>query len=250
LEFLLENGDSGFSKIQTEVEIPKSTLHSIIESLIAHNFITFEEETKQYRLSLRFLHFGEVVKKYQKTLVEIAKPIMAHLTNDVQETSFLGIVSNDKQVLIGVCEVESTLRATAKVGEYSLMHYTGIGKVLLSGMSIEEVDEYINIHGLEKKTENTITTRENLLKELAIVSSQGFALDNSEHSKYIRCIGSAIRDRNGKVIAALSISGPKDRVSMDRVEQIAEKVKKAAQEISDKIKCLPSEAFSLSENIF
>ncbi len=244
LDFLLVNGSVSFSTLQQGIEIPKSSLHSIIESLLRHDYVVFDDDKKQYHLSLKFLCFGEKVKSFQKPLVEIAQPILQQLTDEVHETSFLGITANYKQVIIGVCESDNALRSTAKVGEHSLMHYTGIGKVLLSGMSHEDIDKYINLHGLEKKTENTIASKEKLLEELQKISQTGYAIDNLEHNKYIRCIGSGIRNREGNIIAAVSISGPKDRVSLERMEELAKKVINAADKISERIKGLPSESIS------
>ncbi len=246
LDFLLKKESVNFSELQLSTEIPKSTLHSILESLVSHDLVTLNEETKLYHLSLRFMHFGEKVKQYQKPLEEIAKPILQKLTNEVNETSFIGISRNFKQIIIGVCEVDSALRATAKAGEHSLMHYTGMGKVLLAAMSEKDVDTYIRMHGLEKKTDNTIVTKTKLMEELRNISEKGYSLDNLEHNKYIRCIGSGIHDSSGTVIAAVSVAGPKDRVSLDRVEEISEKVKKAADRISESIRGLTADAISFS----
>lgn len=83
------------------------------------------------------------------------------------------------------------------------------------------------------KTPKTITTKEQLLEEVKKVSSQGYALDNIENEEGIRCIAAPIKDYQGRIIASFSISGPSNRITMERVQdELISKIKQTSMAIS------------------
>jgi IclR family acetate operon transcriptional repressor len=94
------------------------------------------------------------------------------------------------------------------------------------------VDKAIEENGLPALTSNTITNKEALLEELATVREQGYAVDDVENEEGIRCVGAPIFDHRGEVIAALSVSAPSFRFSMDRVRELSGVVKGTGLQIS------------------
>ncbi|MCD8510786.1 MAG: IclR family transcriptional regulator, partial [Bacillus sp. (in: Bacteria)] len=128
----------------------------------------------------------------------------------------------DKGFAIFIDKVESTqtVRMYSKIGRSVYMHCTGVGKALLSGMSIEKVDEIINKVGLPKRTNNTITSREELLEAIELTKVRGYALDEVENEEGIASIAAPIRDYTGEVIAAVSIAGPNSSFTSDHLEKV------------------------------
>ena len=100
------------------------------------------------------------------------------------------------------------------VGKRAPLHCTALGKVLLAHLSTEGRKKTLGGKVLRRLTENTITDEEELEKELGKVRKQGFALDREENEKDVRCIAAPIRNYQGKVIAAISISSPIFRLSL------------------------------------
>ena len=117
------------------------------------------------------------------------------------------------------------------VGRRAPLHCTGLGKVLLAYLPEKERKRILFRKELPRLTENTITNKRELEKELNKVREQGFALDREENEKDVRCVAAPIRNYQGEVIAALSISSP-----IFRIEKNAQNnQKKALLEISKKI---------------
>jgi DNA-binding IclR family transcriptional regulator len=84
-------------------------------------------------------------------------------------------------------------------------------------------------------TENTITSASALKTELKAIRSRGYAIDNEEKEEGLRCVSAAVRGDSGKLLAALSVSGPAFRVTRERVPEIGKAVMLAASELSEQL---------------
>jgi IclR family KDG regulon transcriptional repressor len=115
------------------------------------------------------------------------------------------------------------------------MHCTGVGKAILAFFPDEKVKAIIEEHGLVRYTDRTITTFEELDKELKQIRLQGFAVDNMEHELGIRCIAVPLRDEYGKVTASISVSGPAERMPLDTIHSHAEPLKMLGLDISRRL---------------
>jgi DNA-binding IclR family transcriptional regulator len=98
---------------------------------------------------------------------------------------------------------------------------TAMGKSILAFRPREEVDEIVDRHGLPQITEKTISDRDELYEELDTIEERGFAYDDEERVKGMRCVAAPITDDEGRAIAAMSVSGPKSRL---RGKQFREEV--------------------------
>ena len=88
------------------------------------------------------------------------------------------------------------------------MHCTGSGKILLSKYTPEALDDLVAQHGLPQMTSHTITSPDELRYEVAKSIERGYSMDDEECEIGMRCMAAPIYGYNGKVTAALSLSGP------------------------------------------
>jgi DNA-binding IclR family transcriptional regulator len=102
-------------------------------------------------------------------------------------------------------------------------------------LSEDEINLIIRGKGLEKFTENTITTKKGLENEFKKIREQGYVVDNMEHEEGVRCVAGPIRDYTGKVIASMSVSGPAFRINESNIPNIAKKVKEYCDCISEEM---------------
>jgi len=128
-------------------------------------------------------------------------------------------------------ESSQTIRMISYVGKRAPLHCTALGKVMLAYLPEGERKKILEDRELPRLTENTITDKRELEKELNKVKKQGFALDRGENEKDVRCIAAPIRNHQGKVIAAISISAPIFRID----KNVQNNLKKALMETSRKI---------------
>lgn len=217
-----------------KTHINTTTLYRLLQTLQNRGFVTQNPYTERYRLGLKLLELGHAVTN-QIELREIALPFLEKLMEKTGETANLVILDEGEAVYIEKVESPASLRMFYRIGKQAPAHATGVGKVLLAALPSEKVTEIIKTKGLCKLTENTITSPENLQKELEKIRDNGFAIDNEECEVGAKCIGAPVRDYTNQVVAAVSISGPGARLSEERLNELAEVVKDTAYKISEKI---------------
>ena len=147
------------------------------------------------------------------------------------ETVHLAVPSGAEVVYIAKVESKHTLRMYSHIGARLPMHCTALGKAILAFSGVERIREVLP--ELSKpRTANTITSEQSLMEELERIRFQGFAIDGEENEPGIRCVGAPIIDYTGKAIAAMSISGPCDRMDWERCIQLGPILRDAALKFS------------------
>ena len=122
---------------------------------------------------------------------------------------------------------------SSRVGDRAPAHCTGLGKVLLAQESEDVLRGYFK-SGLRAYTPRTITRMDVLLPRLSRVRQEGFALDDEEHEEGVVCVAAPVFDSR-RVVAAISVAGPADRIRQEiRADRLTEQVLAAADEISAK----------------
>ncbi len=217
-----------------KTHINTTTLYRLLQTLQNRGFVAQNPYTERYRLGLKLLELGHAVTN-QIELREIALPFLQKLMQKTGETANLVVLDQGEAVYIEKVETPASLRMFHHIGKQALAHATGVGKVLLTALPSEKVTEIIKTKGLRKLTENTITSPEELQKELEKIAKNGFAVDNEECEVGAKCIAAPITDYTNQVVAAVSISGPSARLSEERLDELVRVVKEAASKISEKI---------------
>ncbi len=152
------------------------------------------------------------------------------------ETAKLGILVNGRMVYLGVVESSNSLRFVSKAGDWAPAYCTAMGKVLLS--NLPEHEQFLTIENLlplQKSTPNTIDQQEDLYKELEGVRKSDYAIDDEEYVIGSRGIAVPVRDSDGCVKAAVSISGPSVRLSIDVLLSYLDSLKNTAEQLSQVI---------------
>lgn len=223
------------TRLSEQVGLSKSTTHRLLSTLLHMNYVVKDEDTEKYRLGYQIVYLARNIVS-SLDVVRVAKPFLQKLSQDVNETVHLCIDDNGEVMYIDKIESNQTIRMYSRIGSRAPMYCTGVGKVLLSGMSEEYYQRVVSSMSFAARTAKTITTKEDLAQEVAAVKKQGYALDNIENEEGIRCIAAPIYDYQGKVIASFSISGPSNRVTMERVQdELIRKIRQTSLDISQQL---------------
>jgi DNA-binding IclR family transcriptional regulator len=236
IEVMAKNrGAMRLQDIAEELNQPTSTVLRFLNTLMAYNYVDQNPETLKYSLSLKFCQIGELVRS-QISIRDIVKPYLFELSEICQESACLAIEQDMEVVYIDFVDgPDNMLKAMQRIGHRAPLHCTGVGKLLLMNYDEKKLKELISVKGLVKFTEHTITTEEQLLKELQKVKLQGYAFDNEECEIGAKCVAAPLRDYTGIVTASISVSGPVSRLTGDKLELIKDTVKKTAKVISLKL---------------
>jgi len=232
--FSLEKPEWGVTEISKALNIYKSNVHNILTTLVERGFVIKDSKTDKYKLGIKFFELGSVVIK-NMDLRKIAHPHIEKLSKEFNETVHLGVLDKGRVVSIEREESGQSLSPRIFIGKRAPLHCIAVGKAIMAYLSEDEINFIIKEKGLEKFTENTITTKEGLKNELKKIQKQGYAVDNMEHEEGVRCVASPIRDYNGKVIASMSVSGPAFRINESNIPIIAKKVKEYCDCISEEM---------------
>jgi IclR family KDG regulon transcriptional repressor len=237
---ILGQSSQGISirELSNKIKLPKGTTHRLLSSLSYFGFARQDPKTRDYFLGFKLVDLGQLLLS-QLDLRKEAEPFLRDLAERTRETVHLVFLDRNEIVYIDKVETDqnpSGLRMASRVGLRNPAHSCAVGKVLLSYLSEEELNSIIKEKGLAKRTENTITNPAQLKEHLRNVRAQGYATDDEENEKGIRCTAAPIFDEGGKAIAAISISGPAFRVTKKIIqESLKKEVIETASNISRRI---------------
>jgi IclR family acetate operon transcriptional repressor len=126
------------------------------------------------------------------------------------------------------------LRMFAEVGRRVLPHSTAVGKVLLAGRRAPDAVAVFERTGMPRRTPNTITDVSAMLAELGLVKARGYAMDLGEEELGVHCLAVPVWD-GARVVAAMSVSGPAERIdALDR-DELAEGLRKIALDFGNEL---------------
>ncbi len=229
--FSLEKPEWGITEISKALNIYKSNVHNVLTTLAEKGFVIKNSKTDKYKLGIKFFELGSIVIK-NMDLRKIAHPYIEKLSKEFNETVHLGVLDKGRVVSIEREESDKSLCSHVEIGKRTPLHCTAVGKAIMAYLSEDEINLIIREKGLEKFTENTITTKKDLENEFKKIRKQGYAVDKIEHEEGVRCVAGSIRDYTGKVVASMSVSGPAFRINESNIPSIAKKVKEYCGYIS------------------
>ena len=240
LDVLLEQRfPMSMSEISERLDFYPSTVHRILDTLKYGGYVEQNLNNQKYQLGLKLLELG-MAKINQIDLVKEAKPFLRELAKKCDETVHLAILEDTNVLYLAKEESSQTIRMISYVGKRAPLHCTGLGKVLLANLPLQDRDKIIDRIELSRLTKNTITDKVKLCEELDMIKEKGFALDEEENENDVRCIAAPIRDYKGKVIAAISVSSPVYRLNKIKQDYIKEALINASQDISSCIGFIPN----------
>ncbi|WP_420963385.1 IclR family transcriptional regulator [Brucella sp. IR073] len=207
--------------------LPKATVHRIVVSLRDVGMLDQDGRRQGYRLGLKMFHYGSSVMASLDTPTR-AHPHIARLQQLTGEVIHFHIFDGSQMVCVEREEMSASSLTTVQAAP---TYCTSVGKAFLAFQN-EELIRKIAGEGLRAYTANTITDLDSLTAELEKVRAQGFAVDNEEIEIGLRCIGAPVRDSSGRVFAAVSVSGPAERMPDGRLMGLAPAVIQTANDIS------------------
>lgn len=209
-----------------------STAHRLLKSLERMGFVSQDEERGLWFVGVKAFTVGSAFVR-ARDVVAIARPFMRDLMERSQETVNLAVLDQDEPVYLTQIECRQMIRAHALPGARAPVHCSGVGKALLATLPQARVAAIAQARGLPRYTAKTITALPALNAELELVRERGWAADDEEHSRGMRCVASVLRDEHGDAIAAISLTGPIARVTDERLAELGALVRATAAKITE-----------------
>ncbi len=219
------------SEISNELNIPKATTNRLLAVLTELKYLSFEN--KKYKLGEIFYFFSTKHERY--TLIKnISYPYLEELSLKFKETFKISVLDEDK--IRSIAKVESSDFIKISVSENAIfpLHAGAASKLLICQLSESRLNKLLDTT-LPRYTENTITDREELKKELLKININKLSFDNMEHSKNIKAVAVPILDKKNRIIAAVSCPCFPDSLPDERASKIVKEMRKACDEISKRL---------------
>lgn len=224
--------------LSSNIGLPKGTTHRLLSSLSYFGYVRQETKTRNYFLGLKFVELGQILLG-QLDLRKVAEPFLRDLAERTKETIHLVILDRNEIVYIDKVETDqnpSGLKMASRIGLRNPAHSSAVGKMILASFSEEELQSFFREKSLGRRTENTITDPILLREHLKTVRKQGYAVDDEENEKGIRCVAAPIYNEIGKTVAAISITAPAFRVTKKNIQETLKKEAMAtASKISERL---------------
>lgn len=223
-----------FVDLQTELDVPKATLHRLLSSLHQEGMVSFDEGSQTYRVGYRLLELANTAWK-QSDVREFAYPSMLDLAEVTGESVQLAVLVDTNAVYLSQVESGQSVRYTVSVGDKSPVYCSGVGKALMAALPEELQTELISKLEFKRYTQQTITSPTMLSRQLREIQKLGYAFDTEEHQHGIRCVAAAIVDTSGMPVAAISVTAPTFRVTDSDFDDWGKRVAKAATMIAQRL---------------
>ncbi len=223
--------DFGILDLSNRVGLHPSTVHRLLATLVHRGYARQDHKTGRYSLGSRTLSLGRAFRDHSAIRAE-AHPFLQRLMEASGETANLSILDRNEAVYIDQVQCPRIVRIFAEIGRRVPLHSTGCGKVLLAYMEAAERNRIIAEQGLRASTHQTITSLRELERALTEVRRCGFAVDDEEQDEGVRCVAGPVRDHTDKVIGAVSLSGPTNRLTQDRIPGLGKLVAETCSELS------------------
>jgi len=218
------------SEIARRADLHPSTAYRLVRTLTSRGFLVYDEQEGLYRLGSRILSLAGSAPAQQQ-LVEATKPLLAQLKEQFNETVNLSIREGVFILYLNSIESTQALRVFSDTGSRVPLHATACGKALLVDMEEALIRQVFGKGALESFTEKTITSLDTLIAEVKETEKRGYALDIEERQEGVVCVAVPLRIPNMPE-AALSITGPINRVTATQIPKMAEALMKVAEAAS------------------
>ena len=229
-----EQSELGISALAERLGLAKSTVHRLASTLVEAGMLEQNKETGKYRLGLAVFELGSLVRRKIDISLE-AKPWLMTLREQTGETVDLSILDHGGVVCVNFLESKNVNRISSGVGLRKPVHCTAEGKALIAFQPASTIERMVGSGTVERRTPRTLIDPGALKEELANIRARGYATDDEEYELGVRSIAAPIRDDSGNSVAAVGVTGPKQRLTKTRLLSIAPFVTAAAQAISRRL---------------
>lgn len=229
LEMLACSRWAGVSEVARGLDVHRSTAYRILATLTDRGIVRQDPDTEKYALGPGLLQLARSASSDQD-LVELARPICQTLCGELKETITLAVLKDGQATVVCQSLPSNSVLTVDWSGTQAPLHTTAGGKVLLAFLSAGHRKKLI-AEPLEKRTPQTITTLHELERQLIEIWDEGYGVTVGELEEGLNAVSAPVRDARGKVVAALTASGPEFRLLPERLHQIAPKVKAAAAQL-------------------
>jgi DNA-binding IclR family transcriptional regulator len=239
LEVFRSEDELGVTELSRRLNLHKNNVFRLLATLEQEGYVEQSPSSDRYRLGVACLELGRAFARNRNLLVQ-ARSVLRHLAHETGESAHIGVLRDFEVVLLDGEQPDRLVVTGFRVGRRLPAHCTALGKVLLGCAEPqwrEAYDRAVVAEGhLTAWTPATLVDRDKLFEHLRAVGAQGYAVDIGEYEPGLCCVAAPVHDASGRVVAALSVSGPSFRMEPQALHtHLASAVVNAAEHLSQRL---------------
>ncbi|MFF1832749.1 IclR family transcriptional regulator [Streptomyces sp. NPDC058231] len=233
--FLQSDGTLSAPEVTRRLQLPRTTVHELLTTLAARSYlVTVPGQPGRYRLGVRTYQLGSRYAE-QLDLAAEGQQVAREVAETCGETVHVAILEDADVIYIAKVDSTHAVRMVSAAGRRLPAHCTSVGKLLLAALPDRELDARLDGRELTGMTPNSITDATELRRALDTVRERGIAVEHRESNPDVSCVAAPVRDRSGRIVAALSISVPVIRWTEQREEELAALAAGGAEALSARL---------------
>lgn len=222
----------GIAEAGRAIGVARSTAHRLMQMLSHHGYAVQDPRSRAYVAGPELIRMAVAIVR-DLDIRTAAKPVMRDLADSLGETVHLSIRHGTEILFIESVESRKSVRVGSRTGQRMPAHATAAGKVLLAPLDHERLYSLYPGTRLEARTSKTMTSRPDLLAQLATVRDRGYAVNVGESEDEVSSVAVPLTDARGQVRAALAIAAPRARLDLAQVPAIAATLADGARKIGE-----------------
>ena len=223
----------GVTSLAKRLGVAKSTVYRLASTLVSEGMLEQNRDNEKYRLGIALFGLGALVRQRMNVSTE-ARQIMFDLREATGETVHLAILEGPDIVFVLNLESNHAIRMRADLGARKPAFCTAEGRAMLAFQPQDVVNDVLG-RRLVPRTPKTIIDAGQIRAALEEVRALGFATEDEQSELGMRSVAAPIRNANGRVVAAIGLAGPIQRLSDEALASFAPLVADAARTISARL---------------
>jgi len=234
--FSVEQPEKRVTDIARELGLGKSTVSRLLATLASEGYVKKDPETQKFSLGLRILSLASTLTSNLE-IVREARPVLQQLVQETSESAQIAELEGNRMIYVDQVKCKQPIRILAHIGRINPIYCTSSGRLLLAYQSEKRQQEVLSGE-LIKYTPDTETDPIKIQKDLETIKNQGYCILANEFIEEVVSISAPIRDYRDRVISAISVVGPINRITPEKLSFYRSRVQNASREISKKMGCI------------
>ncbi len=232
IELIAEKKESlKLSDIYHTLNIPKGSCFTLVKTLTARKYLHYDSKTATYSLGIKALEIGNAYLTNKTINVSIYERIQS-LSLQINETVHLAVLDGCDIIYIMKHDSSHPVRMNSSIGKRVPAFATAVGKALMSQYSNDEIKSILATHPVKKVTQYTITDPQEILRQMEEIRKTSISAEIEESTLGIQCIGTALKNQNGVIVAGLSIAIPSFFIEKHDINNLKSLLLETADSIS------------------
>ena len=207
--FSTEHPERGIHELGRALKINPTTVYRVVRTLYNAGYLEQNKQTLSYSLGPEVLKLANIYS-YHNPLPLVAQRVFESYTSRFEHNFFLATLSRFEVIYLAVLDGKGPIKVAVTPGFSLPLHSNALGKLLLAYKDERYVQEFLSKKTMEAFTPRTISRPEDLLKQLAVVRHQGYAINDGEQFEEIGAVAVPLYSPTGDPVnLAVSLTYPR-----------------------------------------